>query len=251
VLPGCVGALDGIAIKIRKPWLQYDECPMTYYNRKGFYALNVQAICDSKYRFLWMSAKARGSSHDSTAWRLSSLSRRFDGEPLPLGYWIAGDDAYPASNQLLSPWSGKNHPVYKDSFNYYQSSKRIHIEQAFGIYVARWGVLHRSLICSLSHASLIVQVTMKLHNICMDDGGARSESFCQATARYRDRDRDQPNGCPIPFNQADCHTEDLTGRRRDLEKSDLRKGLTAHLENNNIQRGTTPLRGGFRTYYDA
>ena len=30
-LAGCVGALDGIAIKIRKPWLLDDACPMTLY----------------------------------------------------------------------------------------------------------------------------------------------------------------------------------------------------------------------------
>jgi hypothetical protein len=110
VAPGCVGALDGIAIWILKPWLFFDGCPMTYYNRKGFFALNVQAICDSNYRFLWMSAKARGSSHDSTAWMLSDLAGRFEAEPLPYGFWIAGDEAYRACNWLLTPWSAAVSP---------------------------------------------------------------------------------------------------------------------------------------------
>ena len=38
----CIGALDGIAIAIRKPNVWEDLCPMSYFNRKKFFALNVQ-----------------------------------------------------------------------------------------------------------------------------------------------------------------------------------------------------------------
>jgi len=246
VAPGCVGALDGIAIWILKPWLIFDGCPMTYYNRKGF-ALNVQAICDSNYRFLWMSAKARGSSHDSTAWMLSHLAGRFEAEPLSYGFWIAGDEAYRACNWLLTPWSGKNLVTYKDAFNYYQSSNRIHIEQAFGIYVRRWGVLHRQLTCNLDRASLVVQVTMKLHNICIDDK-VPAEAFCEGTTGYRDADADRA-GFSLPYDQGDCATEARRSGRRDTEQSGLRLDLTNRLEENQCRRATQPLRGGFRPYY--
>jgi hypothetical protein len=40
---GCVGSIDGVQIKIEKP----AENSVQYYCRKGFYAVNVQAICDS------------------------------------------------------------------------------------------------------------------------------------------------------------------------------------------------------------
>lgn len=44
-LPGCVGAVDGICIKIKKP--KTHENPALFYCRKGFYAVPVQALVDS------------------------------------------------------------------------------------------------------------------------------------------------------------------------------------------------------------
>jgi hypothetical protein len=65
---GCIGALDGLAIKIKCPTLcQLIPDPGNYFCRKGFYALNVQAICDKLRRFLWVSTGHKGSTHDSTA----------------------------------------------------------------------------------------------------------------------------------------------------------------------------------------
>jgi len=49
IIRGCVGAVDGISICIRKPLKC--ECrgkPWHFYNRKGFYSLNLQAMCDKK-----------------------------------------------------------------------------------------------------------------------------------------------------------------------------------------------------------
>jgi len=41
------GALDGIAIEQEQPLSTDVPCVADYYSRKGFYALNTQAICDS------------------------------------------------------------------------------------------------------------------------------------------------------------------------------------------------------------
>ena len=58
VINGCIGALDGVAIRIRSPNSIEDDIPDpgNYYCRKGFHALNMQAICDSKKRILWLSS---------------------------------------------------------------------------------------------------------------------------------------------------------------------------------------------------
>ena len=71
---GCVGALDGIAIRMWEPTAS-DCCnPRSYYNRKGFHALNCQAMVDSHGRFLWMDIRTPGSTHDSVAWRVRPLA---------------------------------------------------------------------------------------------------------------------------------------------------------------------------------
>lgn len=50
-LYGCVGALDGVAIRIRKPRTRECINPARNCHQNGFYALSVQAICDAEYRF--------------------------------------------------------------------------------------------------------------------------------------------------------------------------------------------------------
>ncbi len=57
-LHGCVGALDGIAIQIQLPNTREAPNTSTYYNRKGFFAIAVQAVCDANYRFTYVSALA-------------------------------------------------------------------------------------------------------------------------------------------------------------------------------------------------
>jgi len=52
-----IGALDGVAIEQEQSLPADVICVADYYSRKGFYALNVQAICDADYKFRWMSCK--------------------------------------------------------------------------------------------------------------------------------------------------------------------------------------------------
>lgn len=71
----CCGALDGIAIEISEPASWEVPNSATYFNRKGWFALNVQAMCDAFYRFTFISCLSAGSTHDSTAFSISSLAR--------------------------------------------------------------------------------------------------------------------------------------------------------------------------------
>ena len=169
-LPGCIGALDGIAIRITKP--RASDCfdPASYFHRKGFYALPVQAICDSRYRFTFFSAKCAGPTHDSVAFSVSSYANKLRNGLLPYGYWIAADDAYICDENIITPISSANTSVDTpaEAFNFFLSSHRMHIEQAFGIMRARWGILWRPLRFSLSQNSRVVQLAMCLHNYCID-----------------------------------------------------------------------------------
>jgi len=62
------------------------------------------------------------------------------------GYCIVDDDAYAAGDFLAVPWpGGRGGDQWRDSYNFYQSSCRVHIDQAFGMLVWRWGVFWRSL----------------------------------------------------------------------------------------------------------
>jgi DDE superfamily endonuclease len=83
----------------------------------------VQAIVDSSYRLMYMSAMAVGSTHDSLAFSLSNLGIALEHGGLPDGHWIAADAAYECSNCILLPWSEQQikdpeNVVARDAFIY-------------------------------------------------------------------------------------------------------------------------------------
>jgi DDE superfamily endonuclease len=172
---GPFAANDGIAIKIRSPSLTEVSDPGNYYCRKGFYSLNVQAICDRSKRFLWTSPSNKGSTHDSVAFtgsRLYDLLEECSDELYNLRLFIAGDTAYGMTPFMIVPYDMsemKQDPLQaKDSFNYHLSSCRIYIECAFGELVMRWGIFWRTLLFELKKCTRIIQAAMLLHNFIID-----------------------------------------------------------------------------------
>jgi DDE superfamily endonuclease len=73
-LHGRVGALDGVLFKISKPADKYH--PAKYYCRKGYYAIPLQVLVDSRYKVLYVSAKCAGATHDNLAFYVSTLHHR-------------------------------------------------------------------------------------------------------------------------------------------------------------------------------
>ncbi len=72
VFRGCIGAVNGLAIKIKRPTFTGTlRDPGAYYCQKGFFlhALNCQGtICDNNKKVhQWISSRNIGSSHDSLA----------------------------------------------------------------------------------------------------------------------------------------------------------------------------------------
>ena len=168
-VPGCIGCVDGIAIPIEKP--RWGEVINTndMWNRKGFFAVVCQAICDHQLKFMWVSSGCTGNTNDSLAWECSKLARHLKKEPLPKDLWIAGDDAYKGSGQVVTPYPGTSLSEDKRAFNFYHSRTRMHIERAFGVWKERWGMFHRPSCLSLINLMKVVKCTMILHNMCIDN----------------------------------------------------------------------------------
>lgn len=169
----CCGALDEIANKIKEPNAADIPNSSSYFNMKGFFAHNTQAMCDPQYRCTFVSCLAAGSTQDSTAYSINRLARLLSksDERLLDGLSIAADDAYTCVNRLLTPWPGRKLSRSKDCLKYWQLSARIFIEQAFGILVARWGVLWRPPCCSIEKNAEVVIVCCKLHNFIIERRG--------------------------------------------------------------------------------
>ena len=75
VLVGAIGAIDGWLVRIQRPSFRSDRIinPVSFFSRKGFYALNVQCIVDDQKKVLWASYAHKGGSHDSSAFRDTKL----------------------------------------------------------------------------------------------------------------------------------------------------------------------------------
>jgi DDE superfamily endonuclease len=175
VFYGTFSSLDGIAIRVSSPRMSEVPGPGNYYCRKGFYALNVQAICDKRKRFLWCYPTNKGSTHDSAAFansKLYDLLMELSNILKEKGLFIAGDTAYGLTSFLQVPFDSSelrnDVDGMRDSYNYHLSSCRIYIECAFGEMVMRWGILWRTILFSLkksggiSTASIRQLVSMSL-----------------------------------------------------------------------------------------
>jgi DDE superfamily endonuclease len=176
-----VGAVDGLFIKRNAPRLSETLHVQRYFNgHKMGFGLNLQAACDHSLRFIGASCNTPGSTNDYTAWTMSDLDRLT--EALPLPYILVGDAAYPPTERMITPLPGSNLDVNQDAFNYYQSQARITIERAFGMLVARWGILWRSMSCSLVHSLWVVQAVLRLHNFAINAKAAMPGRSCPIVA---------------------------------------------------------------------
>jgi len=124
-----LGCLDGIAIRIRRPCLKDDVKPAAYLNRcgpwpprslcrqetdttcwrvdrKGFFSVNAQAICDSKKKFTWVAMNTAGATHDELAWCCTEMGLKIKSGDLPDPYYIGADAAYVACDAIITPFSG-------------------------------------------------------------------------------------------------------------------------------------------------
>jgi DDE superfamily endonuclease len=212
---GVNGAIDGIAIAIRV--LSPSECPnpRSFFNRNGFFAINVQAVVGADYSVLYLSAKHAGSTHDSTAFQSTALFNLLSlatGEigALPAFAVLSADDAYGNGScgcRIITPHSGRLTRM-EDTFNFFWSSLRVMVEQVFGIIVARWGILWSPLRCSLKKCSTILAVCCILHNFIIQTRGQ-----AEATSVPQQHVDNYVPGEAVMHMQDSYHNDGDTGRR--------------------------------------
>ena len=172
--PQCAGTIDGSHIPIIAP----SENRNDYYNRKGWYSVILQAVCDHRYRIWDIDVGWPGKVHDARVFANSAIYRageagvlfpdrpkRYGNVNLPIS--IIGDPAYP-----LMPWVMKAYPEGPGTaqnqriFNYRLSRARMCIENTFGRLKGRWRLLRKQMEHDISTIPTIVSACCILHNIC-------------------------------------------------------------------------------------
>ena len=109
--PNCGGAIDGTHIPIIAPQHHHTD----YYNRKGYYSIVAQVVCDHEYKVLSVVAGWPGRVHDARVFTNFSLCekghagtllphrpRRIGETDVPV--MLIGNSAYPLLPWLMKPY---------------------------------------------------------------------------------------------------------------------------------------------------
>ena len=181
-VPHAVGALDGKHIAIKKPKKSRSE----YFNYKGYFSLELLALVDADYKFLWVNAGGSGSSSDAQIFNCSKLKRRIENgtfkglpPPEPLGpggpdlyFFLLGDDAFALMPWLVKPYS--RHQLNREEriAKYRISRGRRVVENSFDILVKRFRVMLTTMEQRRKVVTDIVLTCLVLHNMPTSHQGA-------------------------------------------------------------------------------
>ena len=171
-MPHVIGALDGKHIAM--------DCPKNSgtqdYNYKGFFSLNLLAICDARYNFTMVDVGQYGSNNDSGVLLNSEMGQNFEdslfkvppeenvkNSTFELPYYLVGDEIFPLKTWLMRPFPGKLTEEQR-IFNYRLSRARRVIENTFGILVARWRLFRGPIRADRENVLRYVLAAISLHN---------------------------------------------------------------------------------------
>ena len=140
--------------------------------RKHKFGLNLQAICDHKKRFLYISVMYGASASDHIAFEVSELRQKLslDGF-LALALALYGDNAYVNTPFMATPYPNTGSNTAKDNYNFFHSQIRIVIEGVFGWLTQRWGMLRKQMPKKFSITKIVsvVSCLCRLHNFLIDE----------------------------------------------------------------------------------
>jgi nuclease HARBI1 len=135
-------------------------------NRKSYFSLNVQTICDSNLKILDIVARWPGSTHDTSVFNGSAIKARLENGDMGDSL-IVGDGGYPTLPYLITPLR-EPVGVAENRFNESQIRTRNPVERMYGVWKRRFPILSLGMRCSLDLVMAIIVATAVLQNIACD-----------------------------------------------------------------------------------
>lgn len=164
-MPGVIGCIDCTHIPILRPTCNNSEL---YRCRKGYFSLNVQAICDANLLFTNVVARWHGSVHDSRIFEHSFICQTLEDGDYQ-GH-LLGDSGYPCRKYLLTPvLTPHDRPIdhQVEAYNRSHVKTRNTIERAFGVLKRRFATLGKVMRTKLSTTKSIIVAAVVLHNLAV------------------------------------------------------------------------------------
>lgn len=160
--PGVIGAIDCTHIPVINPGGQDSA---RFVNRKGYYSVNTQVVCDAGMKVTNIVAKWPGATHDSRIFQNSRLCVQLENQPHH-GH-LLGDNGYACSNYLLTPLL-RPQTAAEQRYNRSHKTTRGIIEHLFGLVKRRFHCLHIPLRTKLETSLVIIVAVFILHNIAVE-----------------------------------------------------------------------------------
>ncbi|PSN42418.1 hypothetical protein C0J52_11739 [Blattella germanica] len=167
--PGIIGAIDCTHVRIT---CSNRERAVVYINRKGFYSINCQVICDAKMRIRGIVARWPGSTHDSRIFRNSTIRDCLERGEVT-GH-LLGDSGYPCKKYLLTPILNPRNAAER-RYNRAHVLGRNVVERTFGIWKKRFPCIAFGLRTKIQKTLQIIIATAVLHNLAVERGEAYLE----------------------------------------------------------------------------
>ncbi|KAJ8943183.1 hypothetical protein NQ314_009814 [Rhamnusium bicolor] len=162
--PGVIGIIDGTHIKIDKP----SQDPDSYLNRKHFYSIQAQIVCDHRRKIRDIFVGSPGSVHNSRAFRSSPLCETL-AEKCG-NFYIPGDSGYPCLRHLLTPFRDHGNLTRRQqNYNYKLARNRYIIEHCFGILKQKIRQLYLLKLGKIEDIVNFIRACCVLHNFAIED----------------------------------------------------------------------------------
>jgi hypothetical protein len=127
-MPRVIGAIDCTHIRVESPGGPNAEI---FRNRKSFFSINVQAVCDANLKIRNIVARWPGSVHDSTIFNDSSICAQLENGRYEDGF-LLGDSGYACRSFILTPLLNPRTPA-EEAYNNSHRATRNPIERCFGV----------------------------------------------------------------------------------------------------------------------
>lgn len=132
-------------------------------NRKGYFSLNVQVVCNAQLQILDIVARWPGASHDSHIFNNSGVRMKLEAGEFGHGV-LLGDSGYPLRSYLLTPLE-QPRTAAEHVYNEAQIRTRNVVERTFGVWKRRFPVLSIGIRTHLQLAQAIIVASAVVHNI--------------------------------------------------------------------------------------
>ena len=165
--PGVMGAIDGTHIPIKAPKNNHEQ----YINRKGFFSVQLQVICDPDLFITDVFCGYPGSVHDARVFRNSPICPEVEVNAdnyFPGNSHILGDAAYLLKRWLLTPFRDNRHlTAQQRQYSTAHSSSRMVVERSIGLCKNRFRKLKTMMdVDKIDEIPEILVSACILHNIC-------------------------------------------------------------------------------------